>query len=455
VRLRWSVILFTLLGFPALFFGASWAFYMLAALGEKALMALAGVHGGGGIVNSVTLMVLVVLTFGGLLTIGDRKWGSAIQDRIGPNRANLGPIRTGGIPHFLADAVKMLTKEDFLPERANRFIFGLAPAAVFIPVVALFAVVPVAPKATVLGEQVALQVASPDFGILFIFAMASLAVYGTTLAGWSSNNKLAILGGVRASSQMISYEVALGLSVIGIMMVFSTLKLDAMTDAQAAWLWGGQGGFDIGLPAWGIFLQPFGFVLFFAAAFAESKRPPFDMPEGESEIVGYFVEYSGMRFGLFMISEYIEVVVLAGVMAALFFGGYHLPFGEQWLLGHIGQFWLAVVLAMTFWLKVLFLSWVQLMVRWTFPRFRYDQVMKLGWRMLLPAGLVNVFLTGALMLIDPTLRLLAIVGMIEIVVILVMVFAKAAPEPAAVTDHGHGGHGHAAADHGHGAAAAH
>ncbi len=442
MRLRWGVILFTLLGFPALFFALTLLCYLAAAGCESALHSLAGISGGGAIINSVTLMVVIVLTFGGLLTIGDRKWGSAIQDRIGPNRANLGPITLAGIPHFLADALKMLTKEDFLPERANRFIFGLAPAAVFIPVVALFAVVPVAPQITLLGEKVALQVASPDFGMLYIFALASLAVYGTTLAGWSSNNKLAILGGVRASSQMISYEVALGLSVIGTMMAYSTVKLDTMTNAQATWLWGGNGAFDIGIPAWGIFLQPFGFLLFFAAAFAESKRPPFDMPEGESEIVGYFVEYSGMRFGLFMISEYIEVVVLSGVLAAVFLGGYHLPFGERFLGGYIGSFWLAVVQGMTFWLKVLFLSWLQLVVRWTFPRFRYDQVMKLGWRILLPAGLVNVFLTGALLLLDPSLKLLALVGFAEIIIMLAMVAkpsegAQPAPAPAHGHDHGH------------------
>jgi len=417
---------FALVGLPLLFFGLTLGYYAFAALGEMLF------HGGGALFNILTLMLVTVMTFAALLTLAERKWSAAMQDRIGPNRANLGNFRTAGLPHFLADAVKMLMKEDFIPERASKFIFGLAPALVFVPAFCLFAVVPVAPEIELFGQRVALQVADPSFGILFVFAFASLAVYGTSLAGWSSNNKLALLGGVRAASQMISYEVALGLSVVGVIIAYSTLQLGVMTNEQAQYLWGGGGSFDFGLPAWGIFLQPIGFVLFFAAAFAETKRAPFDMPEGESEIVGYFVEYSGMRFGMFMISEFVEIVVLAAITAAVFFGGYHLPFGEGWLLGAIGPLWLAVVQGMTFWLKVLFLVWLQLTIRWTFPRFRYDQVQKLGWRILLPAGLLNVFATGALVLFDPSLRLLAIVGLFEIAALLALLSVKRAPakEPA-------------------------
>ncbi len=421
MRLRWGVIALALIGLPALFFGMTAAFYAFAALGEHLFT------GGGQVFSILTLMLLGVMASAGLLTIGDRKWGAAMQDRMGPNRANIGRFTLNGLPHFVADALKMLFKEDFTPTRASRFIYKLAPLLSFFPAVCLFAIVPVAPRVELFGVRVGLQVANPDFGILYLFAIASLAVYGTALAGWASNNKLALLGGIRASSQMIGYEVALGLSVVGAIIAFSTLRLETMVDLQSAWLWGGETAFDVGLPAWGIFLQPIGFLLFLTASFAETKRPPFDAPEGESEIVGYFVEYSGMRFGLFMISEYVEVVVLSGVLTAVFFGGYHLPFGESWLLAQVGPFWLACLQGMAFWLKMLLLVLLQLLIRWAYPRFRYDQIQSLGWKLLLPVGLVNVFATGALVLLDPELKLLALFGFLELGIMAMMVGIKRAP----------------------------
>lgn len=444
MRLRWGMILLVFVGLPALLFGLSAGFYALAALAEGLFT------GGAGAVNAFTLLLLMVMVFSALLTLAERKWSAAMQNRIGPNRANLGPFRLGGLFHFVADALKMLFKEDFTPAGADKWLFRLAPALTFIPVFCLFAVVPVAPPIELFGETVSLQIASPDFGVLYVFAFASLAVFGTALAGWASNNKLALLGGVRATSQMISYEVALGLSLVGAIAAFSaltpaggsSLRLEQMVEAQATWLWGGGGGFDFGVPAWGILLQPLGFVLFFAAAFAETKRAPFDMPEGESEIVGYFVEYSGLRFGLFMISEFVEIVVLSGVLASVFFGGYHLPFGEAWLQGHLGAFPFAALQGAVFWLKVIVLAWLQLAIRWTFPRFRYDQVQRLGWRILLPAGLFNVFATAALVLLDPSLRLLALFGLAQIALLVYLVGAggkpaQAAPQerPVAVSDH--------------------
>jgi NADH-quinone oxidoreductase subunit H len=283
-------------------------------------------------------------------------------------------------------------------------------------------------------------------------------VYGTSIAGWASNNKFALLGGVRASSQMISYEVALGLSLVGMMIAFGTVQLagpTGMAEMQAHYLWRADlGGFDIGVPQWGILLQPVGFVLFFAAAFAETKRAPFDVPEGESEIIGYFVEYSGMQFGLFMISEFVEVVVLSGVLCAIFFGGWSLPFGNEWLanLQMMKDYPLfyGALMGTIFWVKVVILCWVQLAIRWTFPRFRYDQIQTLGWKILLPAGLLNLFVSGALILWDPSLRALAIAGAIEIGIVIALTLTpretterEHGPDAHA---HGHGGHPH---PHGH------
>src|SRR4030081_1404275 len=221
------------------------------------------------------------------------------------------------------------------------------------------------------------------------------------------------------------------------MVAFSTVQLPELIDGQARYLWLFSPRFDLGLPAWGIFLQPVGFVLFFTAAFAETKRTPFDLPEGDSEIIGYFVEYSGMKFGMFMIAEFVEVVVLSAVTCVIFFGGYHLPFGEQWLSrqGLFSAHSLAwgVLLSTVFWIKVILLCWLQLVIRWTFPRFRYDQIQALGWKMLLPAGLVNVFLSGALVLWDPTLRALAVVGLLEIALVLALTLSAKEKEVEATT----------------------
>ena len=420
--------------------------------------------------SHLSVLLLMQLTFvmviGTLLTLAERKWSALMQDRIGPNRATIeiGPLKgqtLAGLPHIATDVLKMLTKEAFQPKGANKFLFNLGPMLAFAPAFALFAVVPAGPTIPVLGHQVMLSVSNPDFGLLYVFAIASLAVYGTSIAGWASNNKFALLGGVRASSQMISYEVALGLSLVGMMIAFSTVRLagpGGMAELQAQYLWRftEPGGFDLGIPAWGVLLQPAGFILFFAAAMAETKRAPFDTPEGDSEIIGYFVEYSGMQFGLFMISEFVEVVVLAAILVAIFFGGWSLPFGGEWLANLAvmkeNPWLLGSVLGTVFWVKVVLLCWVQLMIRWTFPRFRYDQIQTLGWKMLLPAGLVNVFLSGALVLWDPSLRALAVVGALEIGLVLALTLTPRASErkDEAHDAHGHG-HGHGA-DHSHAAA---
>lgn len=417
------------------------------------------ISGLGHLANIAIVMLVMVMVFATLLTIADRKWGSFMQDRVGPNRARLSIIpglknaSLAGIPHIVTDVFKMLTKEAFRPKNANKLLFALAPMLAFGPVFALFAVVPSGPTLKVFDNPVEMVSTNLDFGMLYLFAIASLAVYGTSLAGWSSNNKFALLGGVRASSQMISYEVALGLSLVGMMIAFSTVKLagpDGISAMQMQYLWSTKvGSFDLGLPAWGIFIQPLGFLLFFAAAFAETKRPPFDAPEGESEIVGYFLEYSGMQFGMFMIAEYVEVVVLGGALVAIFFGGWSLPFGNEalmnWSLMKEHPVLLGATYGLVFWLKVLLIVYLQLVIRWTMPRFRYDQIQKLGWQILLPTGLLNLFISGALILWDPSLRALALFGFVVIGAVAFLTLTPPRQKRLEAEAHDdHGGHGHAA-----------
>ena len=461
--MRWLTVTFAFGFVLATLFGLMAVAYALsAALGSLGWLS-----------NLIILMVVFVMVIATLLTVAERKWSAMMQDRIGPNRAriNLPGLRNrslGGLPHVASDALKMLFKENFVPKSANRFLFNLGPVLAFAPVFALFAVVPAGPTVLVGGERVAMVVAEPDFGLLYIFAIASLAVYGTSLAGWSSNNKLALLGGVRAASQMISYEVALGLSLVGMMVAMATVQLPAMVDGQAKHLWEGTlalggGSLTLGVPSWGILLQPLGFLLFFAAAFAETKRAPFDVPEGESEIIGYFVEYSGMKFGMFMISEFVEIVILSAVTTSIFFGGHQVPFFHQ-ALEQSALFSSSPILwgafsGMVFWVKVLLLCWLQLTIRWTFPRFRYDQIQALGWKMLLPAGLLNVFVSAALVLWDPSLRLLAVLGLLEIGAVVALTTTRhggrgrAGPRPrprplwAATAPDGARGCAHAASTH--------
>lgn len=459
--MRAALISAIILGIIAVIAGAIGAFYWVAAALGVVAQALFGAEAsfiGVAIANAHTLILVLVMVLASLLTLAERKWSAMMQDRIGPNRARIGlPILKNldlaGLPHFLADGLKMLTKEDTVPRLASKGLFSLAPMLAFAPIFLLFAVVPVAPVLAasdipgIAGLAASLGVAASfpvslhvipdlDIGLLYLFAFASIAVYGTALAGWSSNNRFALLGGVRAAAQMIAYEVSLGLSLVGAMMIYGSLQLETITGGQSAGLFGGA------LPAWGIFLQPIGFLLFFVASFAETKRAPFDAPEGESEIIGYYVEYSGMRFGMFMISEFIEIIVLAGVTVAIFLGGFHLPFPpswgvEPWLATQLGGFGLAVVMGMGFVLKVIVLCWVQLLIRWTMPRFRYDQIQSLGWKILLPISLANIFVTGALLLLDESMTWLAILGIAELAFVVGLTALYPFKQPVSVSHSGH------------------
>ena len=320
--------------------------------------------------------VMVLATF---LTWAERKYSAIVQDRIGPARADIGGFRLGGLLHIIADPIKVLMKEDFFPTNANPIMYRLAPWLAVVPPICLFAVIPFGPGDTFV-------ISNANIGLLFIFALSALSVYGAMFGGWASNNKFSLLGALRTSAQMISYEVALGLNLIGIFMVYESLTLQGIVVEQ--------GGTLLGLvPAWGIFLQPVSFFLFFAAAMAESKRAPFDLPEAESELVaGYFTEYSSMKFALFALGEFVEIVAIAAIGACVFLGGWQIPWadasgGVLFTLAQIGCF-------LT---KVLFLVWVQMTVRWTLPRFRYDQLMRLGWVYMLPLTLANIMATGVVL----------------------------------------------------------
>lgn len=376
------------------------------------------------VVKTLFIIIVVVGMFAPVITWVERKQSAVMQDRIGANRADVFGIRLLGLLHPLADVIKLLSKEDVVPEGANRVMHIAAPVIAAVPAIIAFAVIPFGATYTFGDTELSLVVADIDWGILYIFAIGSIAAYGTIISGWASNSNFALLGSLRASAQLISYEVTMGLSLVGIFMCFQTLKLTDMAVAQdttfrllgfvelfgfvetlPAWLsW-------IRLPMWGIFLQPLGFVMFLAAIMAENKRPPFDTPEGESEIIaGYHTEYSGMRFGLFYMSEFIEVVVIAGLLTALFLGGWSIPFVSQAafigaLSGPVGE-GLATLLCMVthvlmFFGKVIVMIWLQMSIRWTLPRFRYDQVMDLCWKMMLPLSLANILVTGvALLTID-------------------------------------------------------
>jgi NADH-quinone oxidoreductase subunit H len=364
----------------------------------------------------VFFILLFVLNLSAVLTWMERRQSAMMQDRMGPVRARvpflkfLAGGRLFGLMHPIADALKLLMKEDFRPPHAYRAVYVLAPILALLPVLMVFAVIPFGPPVCLdqLGGVVTstatcnpknvqfLQIANIDIGLLFVFAIASLSVYGAALAGWASNNNYALLGGLRASAQMLSYEITMGMAVMGVFLVYGTLEPMALVQKQGA-----------SFLQWGIIQQPLAFILFFFAAIAETKRAPFDIPEGESEIVGYFVEYSGTRFMVFYLGEFLEIVFVGTLMTTLFLGGWQIPglvdqgftsffgFAVDWKLDH----WMVTVLRVfSFSIKVFIVCFLQLAIRWTLPRMRYDQLMALGWKGMLPASILNVVITAGIVL---------------------------------------------------------
>jgi NADH-quinone oxidoreductase subunit H len=350
------------------------------------------------------VMLLIALNMSVVLLWVERKGSALIQDRVGANRANifggLLPFNLGIVNTLLADPIKMFTKEDVIPDGADKLLHFLGPFLAVFPVLVTLAVVPFGDVLVIGDRTINLQVADLNIGILYVLAMSGISVYGVVLGGWGSNSRWALLGAIRGSAQMISYEIALGLGLISAIMTFGTLDLQAIARAQGATIWGV-------IPAWGILYQPVGFLIFLIAGIAESKRVPFDLPEGESELTsGYFTEYSGSKQATFMLSDFAEIVVVSALATTLFFGawqvpylgrdGFHFPGGLA--LG-LPQLPVVVLQLVSFLLKVFLLCCFQILVRWTLPRYRYDQLMDLGWKKLLPLALANVVVTACVIVL--------------------------------------------------------
>lgn len=365
------------------------------------------------IVNAIKIAVIFIsiVSTVPLLVWVERRGGAFIQNRLGPNR--VGPL---GLLQLAADAVKFIFKEEFIPDRAEKVLYFMAPGLCLLPSALTFAAIPMGSPIEILGFTIPLQIANLDVGLIYILGVASLGVYGVLAAGWSSGNKFALMGAMRAASQMISYEIALGVSLIGVLLIFNTFDLNQIVALQSGPLSFGFFGNPVVisfLPNWGIFYQPLAFLLFLTAAFAETNRLPFDLPEGESEIVaGFHTEYGGFKFNMFFMAEYGHMITSSALIATLFFGGFGLPFVTD---GALREFFnsqyqalsfiplaqadlvsvlTAVTYLLSFIIKTGFWLFFFIWIRWSLPRFRYDQLMDLGWKTMLPWGLVNIVVTA-------------------------------------------------------------
>lgn len=331
----------------------------------------------------VVIIFTITLVIAMYSTLAERKIAGFMQDRPGPNRA--GPF---GILQPLCDGGKFFFKEEIIPAGSHKALFILGPILAIVTACITSAVIPWGQTLEIGGKSISLQVADINIGVLYIFGVIALGVYGVMLGGWASNNKYSLMGAVRAASQSISYEIGMGLSLIALLMITGTLSVGEIVAQQEGFL------------NWNIFAQPLGFLIFMTCAFAECNRVPFDLPECETELVaGYHTEYSSMKLGLFMFSEYINMFVSSALMASLYFGGYNFPF--MYDLG-LSQNWITIIGVLVFFAKIFGFIFFFMWVRWTLPRFRYDQLMRMGWKMLIPLAIANIVLTGVFTLIKDT-----------------------------------------------------
>jgi NADH-quinone oxidoreductase subunit H len=330
------------------------------------------------------LIMIAIIVFASLgialyTTFGERKVAAILQDRPGPSRA--GPF---GLLQPLADGLKLISKEEIIPSHANKWLFILGPGLAMTASLMTCAVIPWSTAVDVFGRHVELQVADVNIGLLYVFAVVSMGVYGIMIGGWASNNKFSLMSALRAASQAISYELAMGLALIALLMTSGSLSLKTIVEQQVSGNW------------WNIVYQPLGFLLFFVAALAECNRTPFDLPEAENELnFGYHQEYSSMKLGFYLFAEYINMIMSSAIMASMYFGGYDLPFFNE---ASVAPNIAALIGVGTLLIKIVLFIFLFMWIRWTIPRFRYDQLMNLGWKTMIPLALFNLLLTGAVIL---------------------------------------------------------
>lgn len=339
------------------------------------------------LIEKLALIVVVVMTslvVAMYTTFAERKVAAVIQDRKGPNRA--GPF---GLLQPLADGLKLFFKEEIIPNFSSKFLFILGPSLAMLTAMMTGAVIPWGDKVELFGREISLQIADVNIGILYVFGVVSMGVYGIMIGSWASNNKYSLMGGLRAASQIISYELAMGIALIALLMLTGSLSLKTMVNQQMdAW--------------WNVARQPLGFLIFLICVFAECNRTPFDLPEAENELIGgYHTEYSSMKLGFYLFAEYINMFISSAVISTLFFGGYDIPFvNDTALTESLGVNIVALLHAGMLFVKIAFFLFLFMWVRWTIPRFRYDQLMHLGWKVLIPLALLNMLGTGTYILLN-------------------------------------------------------